>query len=65
MKVDEKAGVETQLRWLDVRERLMRLDADAIDAARYLVDEEDVVRSIDRLEEALDKLVASVPARFR
>ena len=65
MKVDEDAGVETQLRWLDVRERLMQLDADAIDAARYLVDEEDVVRSIDRLEEALDKLIASVPARFR
>ena len=65
MKVDENAGVETQLRWLEMRERLMQLDEDAIDAARYLVDEEDVVRSIDRLEEALDKLISSVPAQFR
>ena len=48
-----------------MKERLLELDADAIDAARYIVDEDDVLRSIDRLEEALDQLVATVPATYR
>lgn len=48
-----------------MKARLERLDADAVDAARYLADEEDVLRSIDGLEAALDGLVAAVPARFR
>ena len=56
---------EAQRCWLVVKERLLELDADAIDAARYIVDEDDVLRSIDRLEEALDQLVATVPATYR
>jgi hypothetical protein len=35
VKLDEDAGVKTQRAWLTFRERLIRLDAVAVDAARY------------------------------
>jgi cytidylate kinase len=57
--------VETQRRWLDFRERLIKLDETSIDAGRRDADEEDVARCVDALEAALDALVAAVPAAAR
>jgi|TARA_B100001142_G_scaffold261493_2_gene264198 cytidylate kinase len=65
VKSDEGAGVETQRRWLDFRERLIKLDETSIDAGRRDADEEDVARCVDALEAALDALVAAVPAAAR
>lgn len=53
------------MRYLDFREKLLRLDADAIDAARYLADEEDVLRSVSALEASLERLLDAIPARMR
>ena len=64
VKLDEDAGVKTQRAWLTFRERLIRLDAVAVDAARYQADEEEVLAAIAELESALDALVREVPARL-
>ena len=64
VKLDEDAGVKTQRAWLTFRERLIRLDAVAVDAARYQADEEEVRAAIAELESALDALVREVPARL-
>ena len=64
VKLDEDAGVKTQRRWLTFRERLIRLDAVAVDAARYQADEEEVLFAIAELESALDELLSDVPARL-
>jgi hypothetical protein len=45
-------------------ERLIRLDAVAVDAARYQADEEEVLFAIAELESALDELLSDVPARL-
>ena len=65
MKDDEDAGVAAQRRWLDFRERLIQLDETSIDAARREADETDVGRCVDRLEAALDELIAAVPTSRR
>jgi hypothetical protein len=64
VKLDEDAGVKTQRRWLTFRERLINLDAVAVDAARYQADEEEVLFAIAELESALDELLSDVPARL-
>jgi len=38
------------------------LDATAIDATRYLADEDDVLAAVSRVEAALDDIIAAVPA---
>ena len=47
--LDEDAGGKTQRAWLTFRERLIRLDAVAVDAARYQADEEEVLAAIAEL----------------
>ena len=65
VKDDEDAGVAAQRRWLDFRERLIQLDETSIDAGRREADETDVGRCVDRLEAALDELIAAVPTSRR
>jgi hypothetical protein len=65
VKLDEDAGVAAQRRWLDFRERLIQLDETSIDAGRREADETDVGRCVDRLEAALDELIAAVPTSSR
>ena len=65
VKVDERAGVETQHAWLRFREDLLALDAVAIDATRYMADEDDVLTAIDRLEKTLDEILDTVPANLK
>ena len=62
VKLDEDAGVGAQNAYLRFRERLVELDAAAIDATRYMADEDDVLAAISRLEAALDDIIAAVPA---
>ena len=62
VKLDEAAGVDAQNAYLRFRERLVELDATAIDATRYLADEDDVLAAVSRVEAALDDIIAAVPA---
>ena len=62
VKLDETAGVDAQNAHLRFRERLVELDATAIDATRYVADEDDVLAAVSRVEAALDDIIAAVPA---
>ena len=48
-----------------IPERLVELDATAIDATRYVADEDDVLAAVSRVEAALDDIIAAVPALAR
>lgn len=64
VKEDGEAGLTAQKLYLVFMERLRQLDRTVLDAARYQVEEEDVIAAIQALDQSIDDFVGAIPQKY-